>query len=210
MTPIRTIIFDMGGVLLDLDRQASIDAFAAAGYARAGEMLDPYVQTGFFLQLEKGLITSDKLYATIRQQSGKEIADEAIAEALFKFVAGLPVYKLQMLLDLREKGYRIFMLSNTNAIMFPHIEAVYFTQQGLGLRDYFDRVFLSYEMKAVKPAPEIYRKMIAESGIIPSESLFIDDSPANIATGKELGFHTYHAGEGEDFRPVFDRYTLLK
>lgn len=210
MIPVKNIIFDLGGVLIDLDRQACIDAFAAAGYAKAGEMLDPYLQTGIFLQLEEGKISAAELYDAIRRDAGKDIPDETIARSLGKFVAALPPYKLDMLSALREAGYRVFMLSNTNPIMIRHIRDVYFTQQGLTIDAYFDRLFLSYEMGAVKPDPEIFHRMIAEGGIDPAESLFIDDAPANIARGKELGFHTHLAQPEEDFRAIFNDYTLKK
>lgn len=208
MIPINTVIFDMGGVLIDLDQQACIDAFAEAGYARAGEMLDPYLQTGMFLALEEGKLSPEQLYDTIREQSGKPISDETIASALGKFVKGLPVYKLDMLRNLRNIGYRTFMLSNTNSIMLRQIADTWFTQQGLTLDDYFDRLFLSFEMGVVKPHPEIFHRMIDQSGIRPAEALFIDDAPANIETARNLGFHTYLATPAEDFSHIFAQYSL--
>ena len=80
-----------------------------------------------------------------------------------------------------------------------------FRKQGLTIDAYFDRLFLSYEMGLVKPGAEIFRRMIESSGIVPSQTLFIDDSQANVDTGKACGFDTYLAARNEDFRPLFDR-----
>ena len=84
-----------------------------------------------------------------------------------------------------------------------------FRKQGLTIDAYFDRLFLSYEMGLVKPGAEIFRRMIESSGIVPSQTLFIDDSQANVDTGKACGFDTYLAARNEDFRPLFDRIEPL-
>ena len=121
------------------------------------------------------------------------------------FLLDIPDYKLDMLLDLRRRGFRLFMLSNTNTIMMTYMKNGVFRKQGLTIDAYFDRLFLSYEMGLVKPGAEIFRRMIESSGIVPSQTLFIDDSQANVDTGKACGFDTYLAARNEDFRPLFDR-----
>lgn len=209
MKKIKNIVFDLGGVLLDLDRQAAVDKFIELGYSQADDLLDPYRQKGIFLQLEKGEVTPEELYEYIQRQTDVPISPEQINEALCKFLVGLPEYKLDMLRELKQ-DYNIYMLSNTNAIMFPYVAKTYFTQQGLGLEDYFDRTFLSYEMDCVKPDEKIYTKMLSEGGFKAQESLFIDDASANIAIAKELGFYTYLAKPKEDFRKIFKQYSSMK
>lgn len=208
MEKINTIVFDMGGVLVDLDRDASVRAFEALGYAAADRLLDPYVQSGIFLKLEEGAIGPQQLYEYIWEQVGRRIDPEAIDAALERFVVRLPVYKLDMLRELR-KQYRVCLLSNTNIIMFPYIVRTMFTQQGLTVDDYFDRLYLSYEMGMVKPHADIFEKMIAEEGMDPGQTLFIDDAQANVDTGRKLGFRTYLAGPGEDYRHIFDHYQPI-
>lgn len=200
---IRNIIFDMGGVLLDLDRERSIAAFASIGYPQAENLLSNYTQQGVFGDLECGRITPAEFYDYIRLESGKKLTDAQIMDALNQFVVGLPMYKLQMLLDLR-KRFRVYLLSNTSAVMMPDIKARYFTQQGLTFDDYFDRAFLSYEMGYIKPDPEIFRMMLDGSDIVPEESLFLDDGPANTAAGEKFGLRTYLTKPHEDFRHIFD------
>lgn len=200
---IRNIIFDMGGVLVDLDRRRCVDEFIRLGFGQAGDMLGNYAQTGIFGDLERGLVSPAELYDHIRRQTGRQIADDRIAGALNLFITGIAEYKLQMLLDLR-KRFGVYLLSNTNAVMLPHIKEEYFRRQGLTFNDYFDRTFLSYEMGEIKPAEKIFRQMIETGGLEPSESLFLDDGAANIETATRLGFHTFLVHEGEDFRYIFE------
>ena len=200
---IKNLVFDMGGVLIDLDRSRCVAAFTAIGFPQAGDMLSNYAGLGALGELEAGQITPAEFFDRVRLESGLPLTDAQITAALNEFLTGLPAYKLQMLLDLR-KRFKVYLLSNTNAVMMPHIRATYFTQQGLTFDDYFDRAFLSYEMGSIKPGEEIFCRMMAEGGIRPEESLFIDDGPANIETAARLGFGTYLAKDGEDFRHIFD------
>ena len=205
MKQIKTIIFDLGGVLIDYDRDLCVEAFAKLGYD-ADKLVDPYKQSGVLLELEEGSAGPEALYAEVSRSVGHSVSPEAVDVALCSFLLDIPDFKLDMLLGLRKQGYQVFMLSNTNPIMFDYMERGVFRKQGLTVHDYFDRLFLSYKMGLVKPYPEIYRKMITESGIVPAETLFIDDSQANIETADGLGFNTYKAVAHEDYRPVFSQY----
>lgn len=199
---VKTIIFDLGGVLLDLKKQACIDAFVALGYHNVRELLGEYAQKGVFLQLEEGLISAPEFRDIVRQNIGKPVSDADIDHALNQFLVDVPDYKLSMLLELRKK-YQVFMLSNTNEIMFEGDIKKIFRKQGLEITDYFDRFFLSYEMKVAKPKPLIFENLIAESGINPVETLFLDDSQANLDAASKFGFKTYLARPKEDFRSIF-------
>ena len=181
MKKIRTIIFDLGGVLINYSIEATVRKFEQIGCMNAAEFINPYKQSGVLLQLERGEIRPEDFHDAIIREIGRPV-------------------------DLRRQGYRVFMLSNTNPIMMRFMMEHRFKQQGLTIDAYFDRLFLSYRMKLVKPYPEIYRKMIDESGILPAESLFIDDSEANIRTAASLGFNTYLAAQHEDFRNLFSQY----
>ncbi len=200
---IKNIIFDMGGVLLDLDRQRCVESFIGLGFPQADQMLDHYAQMGILGDLEAGIATPAQFYDHVRRESKRPLTDEQITSALNSFITGLPVYKLQMLRDLASK-YRIYMLSNTNAVMMPYIQEQYFTQlPGLSFDDYFTRAFLSYEMGCIKPAPEIFHKMIRAAEFNPLECMFIDDGEANVEVAARLGFHTYKPAPCEDFRNIF-------
>ncbi len=201
MEGIKNILFDLGGVLIDLNKQACVDAFAAIGYPQAGDMLNDYVQSGIFLELEEGRISPDDFYKAIMAEA--PVTREMIDEAFFKFLEGIPQYKMEMLLELKKK-YKILMLSNTNHIMFSWLRKEYFGNDGRTISDYFDELFLSYEMGVAKPNPEIFRQLIEEHGVVPEETLFFDDGIRNIEAAKEFGFKTYFVKPKEDFRHVFE------
>ena len=208
MIPIRTIVFDLGGVLIDYDLPRCLEAFRRLGLAEPARWINSYKQSGVFLTLENGSGKPEDLYRYLSDQVGHPLDPRSIDEAWCSFLLDIPDYKLDMLRSLRRQGYQVFMLSNTNVIMFDWMRRTVFTKQGGTLMDYFDRVFLSYEMKLVKPDPAIFEQMARDGGISPEETLLIDDSAANVATAASLGFHTYQAQVHEDFRSLFDRYTL--
>lgn len=96
------------------------------------------------------------------------------------------------------------MLSNNNEFVFPYIKETLFRADGLVLEDYFDKCYLSYEMHELKPSPAIFERMIADSGVCPETTLFVDDGEKNIRTARDLGFQVYMPGPREDFRHLFD------
>ena len=100
---IKNLIIDFGGVLIDLDRQRCIENFAKLGMPNVEAMLDVCHQQGFFLQHEKGLITSAEFRNAIREQIGKVVTDARIDAAWNSFLGSIPTYKLDLLLKLREK-----------------------------------------------------------------------------------------------------------
>lgn len=200
---IKNLIFDMGGVLIDLDRDACVAAFRKIGYPEADKLLDNYAPKGAFRELEIGNCSPEEFYAYVQNRIDRDVAPEQIENAFLKFLKRLPGYKLDMLLGLR-KRFNVYMLSNTNPIMMPYIRENFFTQCGLAFEDYFDRAFLSFEMKSMKPDADIFLRMMSDGRINPEESLLIDDGQANIDTARRLGFETYLASPGEDFRHIFD------
>lgn len=202
MEGIKNIVFDLGGVLIDLDREACIEEFRKLGYPQADELLNSYRQKGIFKELEQGTVSPQQLYDHINSEVGYPVEPEEIDRALYAFLVALPEYKLDMLRELR-KNHNIFMLSNTNAIMFPYVLEKFFTRQGLTVDAYFDRVFLSYEMGMLKPDAVIFETLLEQAGIKASETLFIDDAEANIESALALGFRTYLPAPEEDFRHIF-------
>ena len=85
-----------------------------------------------------------------------------------------------------------------------------FTADGHTMDDYFDKIYLSYELHELKPSEAIFRKVIADSGVIPSETLFIDDGRKNVDAAQALGFAVYMPAPGEDFGHLFEEITATK
>ena len=186
---ITTLIFDFGGVLINLDRQRCIDAFEQLGLHDIGRLIDNYAQAGIFAQLENGDITTDEFHNGVRQIVGKSIDDHDIDAALNAFLLDIPDAKLALLRELH-RHFRLLLLSNTNAIHFPHSVQTQIAAKGYQLDQLIDKCYLSYEIHLSKPQPEIFRFLLDTEQLDPAECLFFDDSARNIETAKALGFNT--------------------
>ena len=195
---IKNIVFDLGGVIITLDRNEAVRRFLETGLEQAEELLDPYHQKGIFLALEEGKLSREDFYPALRQIAGKPITDEAIDYALFGFIKEVPEYKLDLLDSLR-KDYKLYLLSNTNPIIMDWATGPSFSNRKKPLDQYFDKMYLSYNIGLTKPDRRIFQYLLQDSGIDPLETLFIDDGAANIEVGKSLGMKTYQPENGEDF-----------
>lgn len=199
---IKNLIIDFGGVLIDLDRQRCIENFKRVGLPDVEVVLDIYHQQDFFQKYEKGLITSAEFRDVIREKIGKPVTDAQIDDAWNSFLVSIPAAKLDLLLNLR-KDYVVYLLSNTNEIHWQWSCQHAFPYKTFRVENYFEHIYLSYEMNMAKPDAEIFQKVLDDTGIIPAETLFIDDSAANCRAAEALGITTYTPIAGEDWSHLF-------
>nr|WP_320037436.1 HAD family phosphatase [uncultured Bacteroides sp.] len=207
MERIKNIVFDFGGVIVNFSREAAVKKFEEIGVANANELLDAYHQKGAFLQVEDGTINAEEFRIILSELAGKELTYEQVKEGWLGFMLDVPQYRLEYLLELKKK-YKLYILSNTNPYVMSWARSNDFTIAGKPLDDYFDKIYTSYELKAVKPGKTIFELMIKDADMLPGETLFIDDGPANIKMAKELGMMTFQPINGEDWRD--DLTALLK
>lgn len=186
---IKTIIFDLGGVLVSLDKERCLNAFSSSlKFHNFGDYLNPYAQSGFFAKFENGDISSSEFRDIIREHSEADsLSDKQIDSALCQFLTHVEPYKIEFLLELK-KHYRLLMLSNNNPIAWEGCKVLFKQASGVEIEEVFDKLYLSYQMNLSKPGKEIFNELLHCEGILPSQSLFVDDSPKNIETAKELGF----------------------
>ena len=189
----------MGGVIVDVHRDRAIRSFQEIGVDNADELIDACHHKGIFIEFENGSIDTDEFCSLLCEQSCKAISREEIVGAWRSIIDVPPEYKLEYIRELR-LTHQVFLLSNNNPILMDWACAPGFTASGNALSDYFDKLYISYQMKCTKPDLNIYKMMIEESGINPSESLFIDDSETNINAAKECGLQVYLARNGADWR----------
>lgn len=199
---IKNLLVDFGGVLINLNCQRCIDNFKQLGLNDADQLLSVFHQQGVFMQQEKGLITSAEFRDSIREKIGKEVTDQQIDAAWNSFLMDIPTYKLDLLLRLREK-YVVYLLSNTNDIHWRWSCKHAFPYRGFRAEDYFEKIYLSYEMKMMKPDAEIFEAVLSDAGIAAKQTFFIDDSEANCQTARALGISTYTPTAGEDWGHLF-------
>lgn len=196
----RNIVFDFGGVIADLTREESVQAFEALGLKDADTILDKYHQTGIFQQLDEGKLDADGFRKELGKLCGKVPTEEQTVHAWLCFLKEIDVHRLRFIEELRKSSYRTYLLSNTNPFIMSWACSEAFSADRKPLDAYFDKLYLSYEMGCAKPSPEIFGKMIADSGIDPAESLFVDDSAVNAAAGRRFGFATLQPETGEEWR----------
>ena len=203
LSGIKNIVFDLGGVIITLERAEAVRRFEEAGLETAEKLLDPYHQKGIFLDLEEGKLSREEFYEAVRKEAGTYISDEAIDYGWLGFLKDIPEYKLKMLEGLKDKGYSLYLLSNTNPIIMSWALSSAFSRKGKGIDQYFDKLYLSYQIGYTKPDPRIFDFMLKDSGMVPSETLFIDDGKANVEAGNAFGMKTFQAINGEDFGHIF-------
>lgn len=193
----KNLIFDLGGVLLNIYPQRTFEAFAAMGIDRSLLTEKYTLSNKVMLDFEQGDISPDELCAYIKELLPSnacplsiEQLKARIMDAWCALIGELPLYKWQRLVELRRNGYNIFLLSNTNAIHWERISQDISQLQGLPVEKYFDKIFLSYEMHLCKPSEEIFNRVLADIGISAADAIFFDDSPANCAAAEKVGMET--------------------
>lgn len=188
---------------MDIRRLNCVASFERLGMKNADSFLGEYSQKGPFLQLEEGAISEEEFRTAVRALIDGEVSDEQIDSAFCDFLVGIPKYRLEQLRQLK-KSYNIYMLSNTNSIMWRSRIAEDFRQEGLEREDYFDGIVTSFEAQCIKPDAKIFHTVVEKLGINPDETLFLDDSQKNLDAAAQLGFHTLLVTPGSEF------FELLK
>ena len=200
---IKNIVFDLGGVLVDLDFKAAINGLQQAGFANVKEQLLAFDRGGIFQKFEVGEITADEFRAAIRENSTVTLTDEEVDNLWNLMLLEIPREKLELILELRSK-YMVYLLSNTNAIHWDYVCKNAFNYRGFRMEDYFEETFLSFEMHLAKPNKAIFEKVLSEANLLPEETLFIDDSEANCKAAEEVGIHAHHYHIGDDLSKIFE------
>jgi putative hydrolase of the HAD superfamily len=188
---IKNIIFDLGGVLMDIKPQKTADLFAELSNTSPVDIIEIHNSNNFFKEYEKGLINDQAFRDHIRGFLNVDISDNKIDEVWSEVLLGFPQSKIE-LLDYAKSKYRIFLLSNTNKIHTIKFERIFKELTGMDIRDYFENVHYSFEMHARKPDQDIFQRVIEENDLEPEETILIDDSLPNIESADKLGLKTLH------------------
>ncbi|MBD5305754.1 MAG: HAD family phosphatase [Bacteroides sp.] len=199
MNGIKNVIIDLGGVMIDLDRDRCVAAFEALGIKGVNEMLGLYRQEEPFLSIETGRISAAEFYDELRSRAGRPVPDHDFEAAFNAFLVSLPVERLAALRAMRAAGLRLYMISNTNGIMFDGWIKRAFMQEGLRVGDYFDGIVTSFAEGVCKPDPRLFETVLNRYGLVPAESVLLDDSEANCNTARSLGMNAVRITENETF-----------
>ena len=201
---IKNIVFDLGGVIFKIDKNQAIRRFNEVGFGDAASYLDSFAQVGIFGDLESGKITSEQFCSQLSELAGKELTLEDCAYGWQGYAVDLPQRNLDKLIELRQRGFRLSLLSNTNPFMMQWVRSSAFDGRGHGLDHYFDALYLSYEMGIMKPARRIFEMMLQGEKATPQETVFIDDSVHNTEVAASLGIHVLQPDNGEDWHGMLE------
>lgn len=194
---VKAIVFDIGGVLIDLDVPRCIRAFQdGMGFARITELLDPCHQKGIYGDLEQGILDADHFRDLILAESRPGCKRSDVDECMGALLAGVNPRTAAVVSGLKGR-YRLYLASNNNPISMPRCEAC-LAQNGLAVPETFQGKFVSSELKILKPSPAFYQAVIDGIGLPAGEILFIDDSAANVAAAREAGMQARLFVPGSD------------
>ena len=194
---IKALIFDMGGVLVDLDIEDCKRAFRTGlDFDGIDDIIDACHQKGIYGDLEEGKLSAEEFRRIVLAGSREGATEADVDEAMSHILVGIEPYKVDMLKKLAEK-YDLYMLSNNNAICLPYSSGM-FSDAGIPLDKIFRECFFSFKMKALKPSEAFYKAVISEIGLKSEEMLFIDDSQKNVDGAIAAGLPAVYYEPGTD------------
>lgn len=201
---IKALIFDMGGVLVDLDIEDCKRAFRSGlGFDGIDDIIDACHQKGIYGDLEEGKLSAEEFRSIVLAGSREGAVEADVDEAMSHILVGIDPYKVDLLKRLSEK-YELYMLSNNNPICLPYSSKM-FSDAGIPLEKIFRKSFFSYEMKALKPSEAFYKAVMKEIGRSSDELLFIDDSQKNVDGAMAAGLPAVYYEPGTDLAELLDR-----
>jgi HAD superfamily hydrolase (TIGR01509 family) len=204
---IKNIIFDLGGVILNIDYQLTIDAFKRLGFEDFDAVFTQAKQTGVFDKLDKGLITPKEFRAGVRELAGKPFTDEQIDNAWNAMLLDFPKDRLKLLEQVHSQ-YRTFLLSNTNQVHIEVYNQILLNTFGVkDLSHFFEKEYYSHVIHMRKPNAEVYEYILEQNGLDKQETLFIDDTEQHIKGAVAVGLNAYHLklNEGETIEGLFKK-----
>jgi len=203
---IKNIIFDLGGVLLNINPLLSLLEFERVSGIDQKELTKRLVNEHIFEKFDTGSITPARFRSELCRIMNINVSDSEIDQAWNILIQDFPSSRVELLTQIR-KNYRVFLLSNTNAIHFDHYTREFYEKYGIPMVDLFDQIFVSHEIGIHKPDAGVYTYVLQNADINASETLLIDDTLANIESAALMGIKGIHIN-GKDVTTYFKNGIL--
>ena len=202
---IKNLIFDFGGVICNIDIKLTEKAFMNLGLKKFDSERSFSDSVGIFEDIETGTITPQNFRNKLRPHFETPVTDEQIDIAWNTLLLDIPDARIRLIEGLR-KYYRIFLLSNSNEIHYLKYLENFRDQFGYADFDaLFEKAYFSFRVGLKKPSLEIFRYVLQDCQLDPSETLFIDDTQMHVEGARNAGINAYHldVGKGEEIMDLF-------
>jgi glucose-1-phosphatase len=209
MNKIKNIIFDLGAVLLNLDMSRTELGFKVliGNSAEHLAISKKLAAQQFFEKFETNEIEELEFVETLKAISRNPLSDGQINSAWSAMLLDMPAYRIEMLRSLRKKGFKLFLLSNINSIHLRDVYSIIREEHGeLDFDALFDKPYYSHLIGRRKPNPDTFRFVLDDAGILPEETLFVDDNADNVKGAAEIGLNVIHHLPNSDIEAVLKDY----
>ena len=202
---IKNVVFDIGGVICDLEIDRVVEAFREIGMPKMAALMDPCYPAEVNERMESGKLSWEEACDEMRLIDNRpEVTNAQIEWVYREFLSRVDAEKMAVIDRLRARGIRTYILSNTNPTAIEIVRDRVREATGRELESYFDEQYLSFRLGILKPSPKIFEQMIALSGMEPQETLFIDDGSRNADTAHALGFSVYCPPTNGGWTQIFE------
>jgi len=203
MREIKNVIFDLGGVIINIDTYAVRKRMLGKGVGNVDELHTKLIDQDIYHKLETGHISADEFRTSIKKVIDIEVSDQDIDDAWNAMILDIPRERIKFMTRLKSR-YKLYLLSNTNSIHWEYYDR-YFqdTYDYPSLNSFFSQAWYSYLMGIRKPDPGIFKMVLEEGQFDPSETVFIDDLKENTEAAASLGIIPCHLEEGKEIMDLF-------
>jgi putative hydrolase of the HAD superfamily len=209
MSEIKNIIFDLGGVIINLDQSLTIHEFNKISVFPFEEVYTQAAQTELFNEFDKGTISDFDFFSELRKQIRYEGPEVDLLYAWNAMLLDVPEKRLDLLVSMKQ-NYNTFLLSNTCEPHIAHFEKELYIHHGVkNFNDYFDSVYYSCRMGMRKPNKEIFEFVLKENELNPEETVFIDDSIQHVKGAGECGIKAYLLPKNMEVGDLLKELNLL-
>ena len=197
MPQIKNIIFDLGGVLLNLDMAKTRQEFFDLGLTQIDELFRIGHAASFFKQYEIGAISDQEFVDEIKKELKESVPDQQIVHAWNAMLLDFPSKRVEWLKKQRQQ-FRIFLFSNTNALHLIEFRKSFKEAHGFEIDELFEKAYYSHEVQIRKPDAGAYQLVVDENELEAAYTLFIDDALINVEAAIATGLQGYHLKQGEE------------
>jgi len=196
MSHIKNIIFDLGGVLLNIDIKRTQEHFKNLGVHNIEEYFRFGHGAGAFIDYEAGLINDQQFVESLKGMIGSSVSDQDVIDSWNAMLIDFPKERIEWLKELKKK-YRLFLFSNTNAIHLETFRQIYRNAHGgTSLDELFEKAYYSHLIKMRKPDLAAFEFILKDNNLKASETAFVDDFLMNVEAARKVGIKGIHLEPG--------------